>query len=103
MAARIQTSGIIWDRVAPSFMIARVAEIMCVSGKSCATFFTQVAAPSKENHEPDNSIIGHVMTFNMPPANSSLAVLEAINMPIVIKLIAPNVLTSNSAHKRYSG
>lgn len=76
-------------------MMARVAETMWVSGNICATCCTHDCAPSNENHAPDNNIIGHVTMFNMPPANSSLAVWAAINKPMEIMLIAPNVVTSN--------
>lgn len=45
IALSIQTWGITWARAAPSFMIARAAVIMWVSGEISDSFCTQIFAP----------------------------------------------------------
>lgn len=77
-------------------MTARAADTMCVSGDNIDAFCSHGFSPSNENQTPERNIIGQVIMFSNPPANSSLETRAATIKPSEIKHNVPTAITNAS-------
>src|SRR5690554_3949953 len=92
--------GITSHKLAPLIMMSRAALTKCVRGNTFATNCIASGVSSKENQMPDKNIIGQVAAFNKPPANSSLAVRQAISKASAIMAIAPIIAVISKSKPR---